>query len=234
MCPPTQDPLGLRLLLPTFLGGALPVRPTEHLAAGPFYSGPIYVSTNSGDAWAPTESPSATFWWAIASSADGAVLVALSDGASGHGVYISTNSGNSWNKVNWLSASQSVALSADGKTLVVGAGGGLIYSSCDSGTTWTTSSPPSENWWAIASSADGSKLAAGVWNGGIYTLQTTPAPSLSIALTNGSLALSWFVPSADFYSAAKSGSVQLDGFAKHAGAESHEFTRRGRVASAQG
>ena len=62
--------------------------------------------------------------------------------------------------------------------------------------TWTSNNVPEA--FAVASSADGSKLVAVVNGGGIYTRQTTPAPALSIVPSGGSLTLSWTVPSMDF------------------------------------
>jgi hypothetical protein len=53
-------------------------------------------------------------------------------------------------------------------------------------------------WQAVASSADGNRLVAVAWNGGIWISQTTPAPSLNLAPANGNLALSWIVPSTNF------------------------------------
>ena len=57
--------------------------------------------------------------------------------------------------------------------LVAGAWAGFIYTSTDSGATWTPTSAPTNTWDCIASSADGTKLAAGIYGGGIYTAQTT-------------------------------------------------------------
>jgi len=62
----------------------------------------------------------------------------------------------------------SVACSADGTELVAAAyagpsqigGTGLIYTSADSGVTWTNASPPTNYWTSVASSADGSHLIA--------------------------------------------------------------------------
>jgi len=73
--------------------------------------------------------------------------------------------------------------------LAVAAFGGLIFVSSDSGTTWTATSAPGEKWQTITCSADGNKLAAGVLNGDIYTMQPTPAPPFDATLptsdTNG-------------------------------------------------
>jgi hypothetical protein len=64
-----------------------------------------------------------------------------------------------------------VASSSDGTKLVAGGWGG-IYTSTNSGATWTQTGAPSEEWFSIASSSDGTKLAAisAVYlSGSIYT-----------------------------------------------------------------
>lgn len=76
----------------------------------------------------------------------------------------------------------SIAASSDGSKLVAAATGGFffqgimgsflpgsIYTSTNSGLTWQETTAPSQVWQAVASSADGSKLAAVVQYGGIYT-----------------------------------------------------------------
>jgi hypothetical protein len=45
--------------------------------------GPVYISTDSGGTWTPTDAPS-NFWASVASSADGNKLVAV---ANGGGIY---------------------------------------------------------------------------------------------------------------------------------------------------
>ncbi len=75
---------------------------------------------------------------------------------------------------NWVS----VAVSADGIKLLAAAGSragpfwgsspGPIYTSADSGATWTLTSAPTQSWSSVACSADGTKAAA-VGNGGIFT-----------------------------------------------------------------
>src|SRR6267378_267177 len=61
-----------------------------------------------------------------------------------------------------------VASSADGTKLVSVIWPGSIYTSTNSGATWTNTSAPNKNWGAVASSADGTKLAAATSGGGIY------------------------------------------------------------------
>ena len=68
---------------------------------------------------------------------------------------------------------RSVASSADGSKLVAvfsQPNGGRIYTSTNSGVTWSqATNAPGANWSAIASSADGNKLIAVVFGGSIYT-----------------------------------------------------------------
>lgn len=69
---------------------------------------------------------------------------------------------------------QCIASSADGSKLVAVADNnngniGVIYTSTNSGTTWTSNNAPNATWNCVASSADGTHLAATVYLGGIYT-----------------------------------------------------------------
>lgn len=132
----------------------------------------------SAQTWTQTSAPN-TNWVSIASSADGQKLVAA---VQNGGLYISTNSGTTWSQTSAPSTNwQSVASSADGIKLVaveqevvysesdppVVVGG--IYTSTDSGVTWTQpAGTPSVGWDSVASSADGTKLAATVAFGPIY------------------------------------------------------------------
>ena len=65
----------------------------------------------------------------------------------------------------------SVASSSDGTKLVACVGGsssGQIYTSADSGVTWTPRAT-NQSWWSVASSADGTKLIVCSHPGQIYT-----------------------------------------------------------------
>jgi len=73
-----------------------------------------------------------------------------------------------------------------------------IYISTDAGGSWLATAAPDRNWQAVASSADGSKLAAVASGGEIVTLQTTLAPLLNITRSDTHILLSWTVPSTDF------------------------------------
>ena len=129
----------------------------------------IYFSTNGGATWkasGPTD-----IWQAIASSADGTKLVAVAQAANGSGgIYTSTNSGLTWTAWTNMPANvwSAVASSSDGTRLFAVAGlqiatqwlqgDGSIYTSTNSGATWTRTSAPTNDWTAVASSADGTRL----------------------------------------------------------------------------
>src|ERR1039458_2896324 len=174
----------------------------------------ILVSTNFGNSWMLTNSFEASF---VSSSADGSKWVAV----SGQQIFISTNLGMTWTQssapaTNWIA----LASSADASMLVAVAGGshnvqnpflkGPIYTSTNSGATWTSNNVPVQYWTCVASSADGYKLVAATASdpstnnpgttvgGGIWISQATPAPQLNIATANTNLDLSWIVPSTNF------------------------------------
>ena len=99
----------------------------------------------------------------------------------------STNAGG----ITWLKQTnapalpwQSIASSADGTKLVAVAGGfyvsGPIYTSVDSGSTWTSNNAPVLGWLSVVSSADGNKLIAVAYNAGMWTAQSVPSPSLNL------------------------------------------------------
>ncbi len=176
-------------------------------------SGPslLYTSTDSGATWVSTNAGFA-YLVSVASSAEGRRLVAGTfdpfhpPGTGGaFAVSTSTNGGGTWRQAPAGGLGRGlVASSADGTRLVAAGGpngfgrGGSISRSIDSGVTWTADNSPSTNWSSVASSADGHKLAAAVNGGGIWTLQSTPAPRLSIAPADTDFVLSWTVPSLPF------------------------------------
>ncbi|MBI3853866.1 MAG: hypothetical protein HY298_26875 [Verrucomicrobia bacterium] len=157
--------------------------------------GTIYVSTNAGATWMQASVPS-NRWSAVTSSADGQKLMALGFDA---GIHVSTNGGVSWTLTSAIQGGlwNYAASSADGNKLVA-THGGSIYTSLDSGTTWMLNNAPYLDWIAVASSADGTRLQAAVYRGGIYTLPIAPLPSLNIAAGDGNAVLSWLVPSTNF------------------------------------
>jgi hypothetical protein len=73
---------------------------------------------------------------------------------------------------------------------------GQIYTSIDSGTTWTLADAPMAAWEGAACSADGASLIA--LANGIYLSKSISAPSLNINPAGSNLLVSWLVPSANF------------------------------------
>jgi len=134
--------------------------------------GNIYTSVNSGVTWSIQNGSGSRQWVSVASSADGTKLVAAVYGTAGNGnpgIYTSVNSGAGWTLRTNIQFSTAVASSTDGTKLVAAVFGGRIYTSTDSGVTWTNQNDSSSrNWAAVASSADGSRLLAAVSSGPLY------------------------------------------------------------------
>ncbi|MEI9963107.1 MAG: hypothetical protein WDM76_18935 [Limisphaerales bacterium] len=134
---------------------------------------PIYLSTSSGISWTTNNTPSAV-WSHVASSADGDILIASTAYyITSNLVYISTNAGATWISNTNVPTLGALACSSDGKKWIATvAGTGGIYTSTNSGTTWALCNVPLGYWVAVASSADGSKLAAAMsTNIAAYTYQ---------------------------------------------------------------
>lgn len=135
--------------------------------AATFHSAPdyIYVSTNSGQSWAPTASPSSSQWEALASSADGSVLAAAIYNGT---IYCSTNSGFSWQPSGVTSKEwEALSMSADGTRIMAAANGDSIYALTNSGGTWTwgMTGASNDSWQSIAGSLDESRLVASSGSG---------------------------------------------------------------------
>src|SRR6185295_13694951 len=77
--------------------------------------------------------------------------------------------GATWTAREGIRLWQAVASSTDGSKLVAVVSGGPIYTSTDSGVSWTAQNSGSRNWQSVASSANGSKLVAVEILGQIYT-----------------------------------------------------------------
>lgn len=110
--------------------------------------------------WSGTSAPTDVNWVSVASSADGTKLVAAG-GYPTWSVYVSTNAGGSWTETTRNIGFGGIACSADG-TRVVGVqnNDGYIFTSTNSGATFTQTSAPQCYWLFLTSSADGTKLAA--------------------------------------------------------------------------
>jgi hypothetical protein len=157
--------------------------------------GNIVTSSDSGVSWTNRTSAGERNWNSVASSSDGAKLVAVSTtstglpGSPGGSIFTSSDFGATWTEQasagkRWWA---SVTSNSDGTKLaatvmasaqIVGTGsamkkvivGTLIFTSSNSGITWTAQNGSSaQNWGAIASSSDGTHLAAAVLNGDIFT-----------------------------------------------------------------
>lgn len=127
-------------------------------------TGSLYISTDSGLTWAFQAAGSTALWRAVASSADGQKLIACPSGRpwysanGGAFVQLATAPNIAWTLL---------AMSADGVKLVGGGAGYYIYTSVDSGVTWTQRVVGA--WYCCASSSDGVKLIAGHYPGFLYT-----------------------------------------------------------------
>lgn len=122
----------------------------------------LFATVNSifANTWTLTSAPTHEEWQAMASSADGSKLLAVSR----QYVYTSTNSGITWvaaNPTPHSSSWQAAASSADGVILAAGSYGGL-YISTNSGVTWllNTNAPQNFWYWSVACSSDGVKMIA--------------------------------------------------------------------------
>ena len=151
-------------------------------------SGGVYVFTNSTTGWVlPTGTPAGSFQ-AVACSADGTHVVAVTSNNVSGLIYTSVNAGQSWTSRLAVANLAAVASSADGTKLVAAANAnGYIYTSTDSGATWTLRNFASANWSSLASSADGTKLAGVYGNGYVYTSHDSGATWGQ----SGSLQLNW-------------------------------------------
>ena len=128
-----------------------------------------------GTTWTPRAST--LNWRCLASSSDGAKLVAAPDNGN---IYTSIDAGATWTARDSGRQWYSVASSADGTKLVAAVYNGAIYTSTDSGGSWTLHTGNAQ-WYSVASSADGTKLVAAVQNGPIYT-STTSGTSWTLSL----------------------------------------------------
>ena len=136
------------------------------------YQGDIYTSSDSGATW--IKKNCGHNFWVLTSSADGAKLAAAAQDDS---IYTSTDSGATWTERTGVGPKswKSIASSADGTKLVATLQweeDSLIYTSPDGGAAWTaqtTGLPTGIIMRDVTCSADGTKMAAVVEDGYIYT-----------------------------------------------------------------
>jgi phage pi2 protein 07 len=105
-------------------------------------------------------------WRHFAVSSDGAIMYACNTS----NIYQSTDLGHTWNLLggaglrNWYG----IACSSDGAKVVAVVNGGFIYTSINSGTSWTQRAS-SNTWYSVVSSLDGVYLVASAYGEYIYT-----------------------------------------------------------------
>lgn len=130
-------------------------------------TGAINFSTNSGASWLVVSGSGTTFLWrGCASSADGSDLVAVGENGS---IVGSSNGGANWVQRTNFSPVQltSVTISSDGVRQVVTGNNGQVYLSTDAGTNWALVTTLASQLIAVASSADGFRVAAAGGNAGV-------------------------------------------------------------------
>jgi hypothetical protein len=159
-----------------FIGDTYDKRIRQVAATAYYGGGQVYTSSNLGASWILRLSMPGAVFGAIASSADGNIIVAGEATSSNQGglIHISRDAGTTW--TNTSAPSQvwsSIACSADGSKLVATVGYGYgspgpIYTSGDSGLTWTQTSAPSLDWSSVDCSPDGTKIVAAAYDGAIY------------------------------------------------------------------
>jgi hypothetical protein len=177
----------------------------------------IVVNPALAQNWTPTSAPD-KYWNRVVSSADGNKLAAFSYLQ----VYTSTNAGTSWisnSLPSCATACAAAAGSADGLILVAGDVCGWIYTSTNAGATWITNNVPFGTWYAVASSADGSKLAALSWSGNLLYTSTNSGTSWTSNSPPNPNFLTWrmMASSADGSKLAIAGTISTNGGATYFG-----------------
>jgi hypothetical protein len=166
----------------------------------------VEVSTDSGSTWTSrlNLSDGSVDLADVAISGDGSTLIAASQydatadpsyGTRGL-VYWSTNGGTNWSVQNsFLSLWDSVAVSADGKTLAAVSQFtdfdvtpdsfflGMLVMSTDGGTTWTLGPVPNQSWNGLCASSDGSTLLAMPLPANYPTLNIVAVPPYRVSFT---------------------------------------------------
>ncbi len=162
----------------------------------------FYTSDDYGASWTrrhPAGGSITGSWDMVAISADGQCILAgythtVFVQALGY-LYLSTNAGVNWQNINpaapetgyreWFS----VAMSGDGRQMLVGEQNGRLYMSTNGGAAWSLTDPPgigqTYDWDGVAISGNGQAYLAGQYGGRLY-LQ---APAQTIAETSTAVAV---------------------------------------------
>ena len=114
----------------------------------------IYLSIDSGSTWAASSGAGTSSWVCIDMSSDGSTLIA-GQGTAGD-VMISTNAGATWSTASIGSTDDwyGVALSSDGTSMAAAAFSGTLYTSSNSGGSWSSAYSVSEAFYDVAVSSD--------------------------------------------------------------------------------
>ncbi len=129
----------------------------------------LLTSTDGGTSFAYSASSPVGTYYRAASSESGQYVAAVIkvSGTSELRLYISSNFGVDFTQ-SLVGSFSDVDISGDGTALIAAASGALIQVSTDSGATWTPQAT-ARSWFGVFVSGDGSRRAAVVNNGKIYT-----------------------------------------------------------------
>lgn len=151
----------------------------------------------------------------VSGAGTGGWLVAQNAGQSIYAANLPGASINDWTARDNNRSWSCIAASGDGAKLVAGEAGGRIYTSSDSGATWTARmSGASRVWTAVASSADGTKLVAASHNdylftsadsGATWTARESPRFWIGVASSADGTKLAAAVQGGRIYTSANSG-----------------------------
>jgi len=143
-----------------------------------------------GQEWVRSGAPT-KYWLHVACSTNGDTLIAVQNSA--RGISISTNFGATWSTTNlpgpeWGPAPEwgGVACSANGTRFYASLHGGPIFTSADSGVTWSAVGPNTK-WGPLTCSADGSKIMAPCTDG-IYDAPFFVSTNFGVTWANAPLA----------------------------------------------
>lgn len=120
----------------------------------------VYASTDGGVTW-ESKIQLASDVWALDIAGNGSVLAAAGGAITGDQIHISRNMGSAWNTYGPTEPWGSFAINSDGTKLAAASNlGGTIYTSIDSGATWTARPVGINGCFSLAQSDDGQRLAA--------------------------------------------------------------------------
>ncbi len=140
----------------------------------------LWYSTNTGSTWATAATIGTGQWTGVDISDDGTTMVAIANGGGKVGFWKSTNTGASWTNPTGLGSltPNAIACSSDCSKIIVGMFGNNIYRSSDTGANWSALSNSTSGFYTgVASSSDGTKLAAVLSFGGALSTSSNSGTS---------------------------------------------------------